>query len=206
MSKTKTRSRDPEATRSSVLDAARRLFADKGFAGTSMREIASISGVSQPLIYYHFGSKEGLYRAVKEHLIAEARTFLAVAGESPGDSPGTSEMIRAMYDYLSGNREMMRLIAWSHLEGDFTPWPGEQELVLAMVEHVRRGQSAGSMRKDIDPLIATIMIEALILVWCQYPHYFATFFQEPIETASERYLDQVFNLLSLDTPARREKE
>ena len=73
--KKKAHCRDSEATRCAALDAAQHLFAEKGFAGTSMRDIAALSGVSQPLIHYHFGSKEGLYRAVKERLGREGDAF-----------------------------------------------------------------------------------------------------------------------------------
>src|SRR4051794_26609488 len=58
------RVRNPEGTKRAVIDAARRLFAERGFAGTSMRDIANDSGVSQPLIQHHFGSKDQLYSAV----------------------------------------------------------------------------------------------------------------------------------------------
>src|SRR4029079_2608450 len=63
------RVRDPESTRNAVLTAAERLFAECGFAATSMRDISNASGVSHPLIHHHFGSKEDLYRAVKQRLV-----------------------------------------------------------------------------------------------------------------------------------------
>ena len=63
------RVRDPEGTRAAVLAAAERLFAEQGFANTSLRDISCTSGVSHPLIHHHFGSKEGLYQAVKRRLV-----------------------------------------------------------------------------------------------------------------------------------------
>ena len=47
-----------------VLDAALQLFANKGFAATSVREIVLKAGLTKPALYYHFGSKEGLLRAI----------------------------------------------------------------------------------------------------------------------------------------------
>ncbi|PIE75436.1 hypothetical protein CSA17_07490 [bacterium DOLJORAL78_65_58] len=64
------RTRNPERVRERVLDASTRLFAAMGFAGTSLRNISDASGVSVGLIQYHFGTKQALYDAVREHALA----------------------------------------------------------------------------------------------------------------------------------------
>jgi AcrR family transcriptional regulator len=53
-------------TRERLLETASRLFASKGYASTSVREIVARAGVSKPVLYYHFQSKEGLYYAILE--------------------------------------------------------------------------------------------------------------------------------------------
>src|SRR5579875_451535 len=50
--------------REQLLDVGRSLFAEKGFDGTSIEEIAARAGVSKPVVYEHFGGKEGLYAVV----------------------------------------------------------------------------------------------------------------------------------------------
>src|SRR4051794_12738928 len=50
--------------REQLLDIGRSLFAEKGFEGTSVEEIAAKAGVSKPVVYEHFGGKEGLYAVV----------------------------------------------------------------------------------------------------------------------------------------------
>ena len=57
-----------EETRSRIIDAAIELFAQYGFEGTSTRSLAERANVNLPAIQYYFGSKEGLYRAVFEHV------------------------------------------------------------------------------------------------------------------------------------------
>jgi AcrR family transcriptional regulator len=52
--------------RDAILRAARDLFTSKGFANTTVREICREAGVTAPVLYYHFGSKEGLFEAVVE--------------------------------------------------------------------------------------------------------------------------------------------
>jgi len=56
---------EPNA-RQRLLETATELFADKGYAGTSVREIVDRAGVSKPVLYYYFKSKEGLFYAILE--------------------------------------------------------------------------------------------------------------------------------------------
>lgn len=56
--------------REQLLDVGRRLFAEKGFEGTSVEEIAATAQVSKPVVYEHFGGKEGLYAVVVDREIA----------------------------------------------------------------------------------------------------------------------------------------
>lgn len=203
MGQKKARGRDSEATRRAVLDAAQHLFAAKGFAGTSMRELASVSGISQPLIHYHFGSKEGLYSAVKERLMREgSRSILSVSDGSRDGKVSPSDLIRASYGFVSGNEDLMRLAAWSHLEREKTPWPGEEELTRLIAEHIQRFLPDVPNGRNVDPLMATIMMGALILYWGQYSHYYSGYFDVPLARATDRYLDQVAGLFFPETGSR----
>ncbi|RZS44498.1 TetR family transcriptional regulator [Herbihabitans rhizosphaerae] len=71
------RRRDSAATRRALLDAARKLFADKGFDRTTVRDIAAAAGVNQALLFRYFGSKEELLGAV---LSAPGAALLADVG------------------------------------------------------------------------------------------------------------------------------
>lgn len=75
--------RGAEATRAKILLHAERLFADHGLDGTTVRQIAIEAGVPVALVGYHFGSKEGLYRAIFEFrcpmIIDERRSGLRLA-------------------------------------------------------------------------------------------------------------------------------
>src|SRR5215472_56340 len=66
--------------REQLLDIGRKLFAERGFEGTSIEEIAVQAGVSKPVVYEHFGGKEGLYAVVVdrevEHLLAATTAML----------------------------------------------------------------------------------------------------------------------------------
>src|ERR1700678_4327859 len=72
--------------RQQLLDIGRRLFAERGFEGTSIEEVAAQAGVSKPVVYEHFGGKEGLYAVVVdrevERLLSMATTLLLEGGNT----------------------------------------------------------------------------------------------------------------------------
>lgn len=65
---------DAAATRARILDVARGMFAERGYADTPSREIAAAAGVTVGAIFHHFGSKPGLFRAVFECAVSELNT------------------------------------------------------------------------------------------------------------------------------------
>src|SRR5262245_15809828 len=67
---------DPERTKRAVIASATRHFADKGYAGTKLPDLAREAGISAPSLLYHFGSKENLFDEVLRGVWAEVRTNL----------------------------------------------------------------------------------------------------------------------------------
>ena len=86
--------RDPEATRQALLRAGAELFAERGFDGVPIDEVAARAGVNKALISYHFRGKRGLYVAILESTFAEtgrgASAIDAEARERPRRPPGAS--------------------------------------------------------------------------------------------------------------------
>src|SRR5213594_2325914 len=72
-----------DGTKGRLLEAGRRLFADKGFDGASVRAITRRAHANLGAITYHFGSKEALYTAVLEQLFCELRERVAAAIAAP---------------------------------------------------------------------------------------------------------------------------
>jgi AcrR family transcriptional regulator len=75
------------ATRDAVLDAARRLFTERGFDGTSMRDIAAEVGVTNAALYYHFPSKDAMLAALSQTRRDELEA-LAGWARTEGPRPG----------------------------------------------------------------------------------------------------------------------
>src|SRR5438874_13764483 len=77
------RAREAPSTRDTILDAAERRFAERGFAGVSMREIAAEAGLkNQASLYHHFRHKRALYEAVLSRGIAPIIALVAESGKS----------------------------------------------------------------------------------------------------------------------------
>jgi TetR/AcrR family transcriptional regulator len=187
------RVRDPEGTKRAVLCAACRLFTEQGFAGTSMRDISYASGVSQPLIHHHFGSKEDLYNAVRQYIIedfAARDPELARATDKPADV--RAELSR-LFNYLRENESLLRMMAWSRLEGRHRMLPGDLELRQAMVRRVAVAQGRGLIRRDLEPACVVVMLEGLVLHWLDDREFNADLFADRPD--DHAYLEQAAALL-----------
>src|SRR3954463_2913899 len=105
------RGHDPERTRQDILNVATAEFASAGFSGARVDRIAERTRTSKRMIYYYFGSKEGLYLAALEKAYGELRTAemsLDVARESPVDA--MRRLIELTFDYQETHPEFVRLV------------------------------------------------------------------------------------------------
>src|ERR1035437_6229676 len=92
------RSQNAEATRRAVLAAARSLFGKKGYAQTSVDEIADAARVTKGAVYHHFAGKEALFRAVLAEVEVEADPRAAGAGDPEG--PPIDQIVARVNAYM----------------------------------------------------------------------------------------------------------
>jgi AcrR family transcriptional regulator len=98
--------------REQLLDVGRQLFAERGFDGTSVEEIAARAGVSKPVVYEHFGGKEGLYAVVVDREVG--RLLDTFTNALTGDNPhlllqqATLAMLTYVEDQADGFRILVR--------------------------------------------------------------------------------------------------
>ena len=186
------RARDPEGTRAAVLDAAERLFAEEGFAATSMRDISTASGVSHPLIHHHFGSKDGLYAAVKRRLVeGYARRFPRAARAVNRPVSVRAEMRRIM-TFLGNSPMLLRLCLRTRLDRDKHVWPGEPDMLDILRRRIKVSQGRGLMREDLDPTHLSLMMLGLVAFWVENRDHFAERFGGDVD--EEAYLRQAISL------------
>lgn len=142
-----------------ILQVATREFAAYGLAGSRIEKIQQQTRTSKRMIYYHFGSKEGLYRAVIERAFELARevdkNFDPEAG-SPEQA--LKRITNNAFEAFIKNPHFVRLLSFENLAG--APFIRESKhasrlnrLAMADLESVlKRGQANGSIRLDIKPL------------------------------------------------------
>jgi TetR/AcrR family transcriptional regulator len=163
-----TGARDSEASRKAILDAAERLFAEKGFSGTSMRAIAAASGKSQSLIHHHFGSKKDLWNAVKQRFgLMFAETLLPVLRAGEVDARFIRSWTRRYLRFWSENPNLRRIMLWRQLEGDPEPWEGMNDLYRESVDKVKQSQKKGLVRRDLRPGHLISILTGSHLFWIQ---------------------------------------
>ncbi|MDP9101936.1 MAG: TetR/AcrR family transcriptional regulator [Actinomycetota bacterium] len=98
--------------REQLLDVGRSLFAERGFEGTSVEEIAARAGVSKPVVYEHFGGKEGLYAVVVDREVQRLLNSFtsALSGDSPKEllEQATLALLVYVEDQADGFRILVR--------------------------------------------------------------------------------------------------
>lgn len=107
--------------RRQLIDAARRVFAERGFRGATTRQIAAAAGVTEALIFQHFADKDALYAAILDEEAADPQTDRWLADlESARASGDDLAVLRTLYAGLIEHHErdpdLLRLIVFSALE------------------------------------------------------------------------------------------
>ncbi|MCC7084226.1 MAG: TetR/AcrR family transcriptional regulator [Pirellulales bacterium] len=187
------RSRDADATRQAVLRAAERLFAEQGFAATSVRDISAASGVSHPLILHHFGSKDELYSAVKRRLVEGYAHRFPQAARAMNRPLNIPVEMRRIMDYIGENPMLLKLCARTRLENDFQVWPGEPDILNTLRRRIEVSQRRKLIRDDLDPRYLSIMVLGLVYFWLEGCEHFAQRFDQQVN--AKDYLRQAIAVL-----------
>jgi AcrR family transcriptional regulator len=144
--------RSADDTRERIVAAAVELFAERSFEGATMRDIARHAGVTQPLVNYHFRSKDELWRVAIDRLFARLREALEgrVAGLRGVDEITTAKlMVREFITFSAANPQLHRIITQEcKVEGARLDWLVEthvRPLYDATTELLQRLVDAGHL-------------------------------------------------------------
>jgi TetR/AcrR family transcriptional regulator len=155
------------AGETAILDAAAKLFSEKGYDAVSMRGVAQQAGVSKANIYHHFVSKEALYRAILFASAAELSGLVSdLAGSTGPFDSRIAEFSAAHLGHLESNALTSRVILREAFSGDdvHSKMLVDEvfgEIFSRLVFIFQSGQRAGVLRPDLDPAIcATLLIGA----------------------------------------------
>ena len=146
--------------REQLLDVGRSLFAEKGFEAVSVEEIAAKAGVSKPVVYEHFGGKEGLYavlvdREMNDLLVSISDALTAGTARALLEQAGM-----ALFDYIDSNPEAFRILVRdspvSQSSGSFASLIVD---IAAQVEHLLAREFDSH---DISTKYAAVYSQALV--------------------------------------------
>lgn len=167
-----------------ILEVATREFAAKGLTGARIDEIAELTRTSKRMIYYYFGSKEGLYIAVLEEAYRRIRHIeseLHLEDLPPEEALRT--LVAFTFDYQNANPDFIRLVMNENIHrGEFLAQSQTiQQLNVPAIDAVRtvyeRGCAAGVFRDDLDPVDLHMSISALCFFNVSNRHTFSLIFK-----------------------------
>lgn len=107
----KLNNQNDQTTKQLILEAGIDLFAEKGYAATSVREIVARAGVTKPVLYYYFTNKEGLFRAILDWTGEFQESILVRAFEHSGSLlERLIDLYRVIYRSIMDNQNLYRMI------------------------------------------------------------------------------------------------
>jgi len=189
------RTNDPERTRANILQVAEAEFGEKGLAGARIDAIADATRTSKRMIYYYFGSKEGLYLAVLEETyrrVREVESELHLQDLDPEEA--LRRLVAFTFDHHLHHESYIRLVMTENMQrGEYMARSRHiQELNVPAIAAIRnvyeRGLKEGLFRKGLDPVDLHASISALSFFNVSNRHTFGRIFK--LDMLSPAYVAQ----------------
>jgi AcrR family transcriptional regulator len=141
-----------DSTKTKILCAARQLFIEHGFTGTSAGKIAQLADVNHSLIFHHFKNKENLWNAVKQQIVDEAKQSQPIL---PKTHLPLNVFLQQLFTqgvaFYRNNPDIIRLLNWQRLNRDkpigVTLSSGAKEWLAAFKTY----QESGDIDKNLKP-------------------------------------------------------
>ncbi|MFF2555727.1 TetR/AcrR family transcriptional regulator [Nocardia sp. NPDC058058] len=153
-------------TRAALEDAGRRLFTERGFAGTSAEDLVAAAGVTRGALHHHYGDKRGLFLVVLEQVEVEASAEIetAIAAHDSADVLGGMAIGLATFLEICRRPDMLRIVlqdaptvlGWQA----FREFEAQHGLGL-IVDMLERGRGEGLIVDAPVPMLAQLLMSAL---------------------------------------------
>jgi AcrR family transcriptional regulator len=187
------RTRDPEAMRSRVLGAAIKEFSTAGYGGARVERISRGAGTVDRMLYYYFGNKDDLFRAVLEDAyekLGAAEQQLRLADTEP--VAGMRQLVSFTWDYYVQHPEFIRLLNSENLHrGEHVRKSRRVKslsfpLLSILTDLLARGAREGKFRAGIDPVHIYLTIAALAYFYLSNRYTLSRFLGMDLMSAEQR--------------------
>ena len=145
------------ATRGKILDAALELFANRGYAGTSVQDIVGIARVTKPVLYYYFRNKSDLYQALVDKAHDERHRVMSEAADAGRDvETKLVGIVTSLFKFLQGHRNLVGIVfattfaARDELPREIQYLEKARRNFEVVQDIVRDGQADGSLSDEFD--------------------------------------------------------
>ena len=181
------RKNDPEKTKDDILNVATEEFSAYGLSGGRVDAIAEKTRTSKRMIYYYFGSKEGLYLAVLEKAYRKIRSLeadLELAGMPPVEALRT--LIASTFDHDERNPEFVRLVSIenihhaSHMKRSAEIGELNVSIITTIGDILARGKKDGVFRREVEPIDLHMLISAFCFFRVSNRYTFGTIFHRDL--------------------------
>jgi TetR/AcrR family transcriptional regulator len=202
--------RAAEDVKRELVDAARELFARRGFGDVGIRELARSAGVTPGMISYYFGGKQGLYEAM---LASVFDGLIARVGELLAESPRSTAPVEALIQLYVATISSQPWVPALLLREVVTAGPAERARFVE--RFARRGLpllqgllakevDAGTLRADLDPRLAVLALAGMaVFPFLTHP-VMGKVFDYALDEAFAKRLAEHTTRLFLDGARRRE--
>jgi AcrR family transcriptional regulator len=146
-----------EGAKERIAAEAIRLFCEKGYEATAVREIVDAAGVTKPVLYYYFKNKEDLFKRVMEGIFA--KHFERLGRLCSDEYPDFRSQLEAIEDLYIGRARLEPTVVrfvnsmafsglYDHVVDFLSAWRGQFDLIVGVFE---RAQREGAIRSDLPP-------------------------------------------------------
>lgn len=198
------RKNNPDGTKENILQVATQEFVDAGFSGARVDAIAEKTKTSKRMLYYYFGSKEGLYLAVLERAYAKIRSLESrLHLENMAPEEAMRSLIRNTFDHDDANPDFVQLVSIEnihraeHLKNSDVlrrTNSGVIDIISAILE---RGYAIGAFKRRTDPIDLHQMISAACFFRVSNRHTFGVIFNRDLMAGDikARHRDMIADMI-----------
>lgn len=182
-----TRRNDPERTREDILEVATEEFSEFGLSGARVDSIAEKTRTSKRMIYYYYGSKEGLYLAVLERAYRKIRSLESdlQLGELPPEE-ALRQLIGTTFDHDEQNPDFVRLVSIENIHHAMHMKRSSEiaDLNISIIRTIKdiidRGVQTGAFKRHADAIDIHMLISAFCFFRVSNRYTFGTIFERDL--------------------------